>query len=145
MSSSNSIALHMLPIQTRPGYSASIALDKLSQTLKRAEKILTPKFYKRIFKGQNKDRARAVVASCLEEVKSIRIILDETKKSANNSSFNPATVGSLERVIRSLDEWCDAGLEFEEAIFGSGQTLLDLTKRLLSLCNDLKSPAAGLH
>jgi|SRR5690606_7005334 len=147
MASSPAIALQMLPVQSRPGYAASIALDRLSAVAKRVEKVLAPSFYKRLLKGSsgNKDHARAVVAACAEEVKAIRMVLQEAMLHANHSRTNPAAAGSLERVIKLVDEWKDISLEFEEAAFGADQLLLATTRRLMTLCSDLKNPAAGLY
>jgi len=145
MASASGIALHMLPVQTRPGYSARIALDKLNATASRVESILAPKFWRKFLGGTSKDHARAVVAACGEESKAIRVIFQEAKKHARNNGANPAIDGSLERVIKLMDQWRDVGLEFEEAEFGADQKLLSTTRRLITLCNDLKNPAAGLQ
>lgn len=145
MTSASGIALHMLPVQSRPGYSARIALDRLNVTASRVEKILAPKFWRKLLGAVSNDHARAVVAASGEESKAIRIIFLEAKKHARNSSSNPAIDGSLERVIKLMDQWRDIGLDFEEAEFGSEQKLLSTTRRLIALCNDLKNPAAGLQ
>lgn len=142
MSSASAIALHKLPVQSRPGYSARIALDKLNATASRVESILAPKFWKKMLGGASKDHARAVVAACGEETKALRVIFQEAKKNAHN---NAAIDGSLERVIKLMDQWRDIGLQFEEAEFGADQRLLATTRRLITLCNDLKNPAAGLQ
>lgn len=145
MSSASAIALHKLPVQSRPGYSARIALDKLNATANRVEKILAPKFWRKLLGGTSKDHARAVVAACGEESKAIRMIFQEAKNNARNKGTNSAMDGSLERVIKLMDQWRDIGLQFEEAEFGSDQLLLTTTRRLITLCNDLKNPAAGLQ
>jgi hypothetical protein len=135
----------MLPVQSRPGYSAGIALDRLNITVRRVEKILAPRLWRKLLGAASKDHARAVVAACNEESKAIRIIFQEAKKHARISGANPAIDGSLERVIKLMDQWREVGLEFEEAEFGSDQRLLSTTRRLITLCNDLKNPASGLQ
>lgn len=145
MSSGSAIALYALPIQTRPGYSARIALDKLNSTAQRVESILAPKFWTKLFGGSSNDHARAVVAACGEESKALRAIFQEAKRHAPNAGSNPSIDGSLERIIALLDKWRDTCLEFEEADFGSDQRLLAITRKLIKLCIELKNPAAGLH
>lgn len=138
--------LKSLPVHTNPGYAVRISLDRLHESVMRTEKALAPSFWKKLLGGTTKDHARGVVASCMEDARAVRSVISEAKQSAVSAADDRgrALHGSVDRVIKAMDQWRDAAVEFEEAVFGSDDALLLRTRKLLVLCSDLKNPASGL-
>jgi len=137
-------ALNRLPVDSRPDLAARATLQVLSVSIGKACKVLAPPVWKRALGGITKDQARAVVAVCLEETRACRNTITDIRKSARLKPEYEALVGSCERLLALLDQWRNTALEFEEAVYGSDTILLGLSRRLLRLCSEIKSPAGGL-
>lgn len=139
-------SLRSLPVSTNPGYAVKIALERLHHAVARTEQAISPSFWKKMLGGTSKDHARGVVAVSLEDARSIRGVISDARHSAFAASdrSSKALLGSVDRVLKALDQWRDAALEFEEAIYGSDEILLMRTRKLMVLCSDLKNPASGI-
>lgn len=136
-------ALSSLPVQSNPAYAVKAALDKLQSSIGRSEKALAPSFLKRLLGGVSRDNARAVVAASLEDTRVIRSVMSEARIVAIHTDAK-ALLGSVDRVVKAIDQWRETALEFDSAVYGSDDRLLQRTRKLATLCTDLRNPAAGL-
>lgn len=136
-------ALSALPVHTNPAYAVKTALEKLQSTIHRTEKALAPSFWRRLLGGTSRDHARAVVAASLEDTRVIRTVMSEARATAVQTD-SKALLGTVDRAVKAVDSWRDTALEFEGAVFGSDDRLLQRTRKLLTLCADLRSPASGI-
>lgn len=141
-----STAIRSLPTRTRPAEAARVCLDRLHSVARSTESTLSPSVWKRFMGGASKDHKRAVVASSMEETRMLRSLLSETRTVAFSSPDGSlsALLGSIDRIIKAMDAWRDAAVEFQEAAFGSEEELLRLTRKLSALCADLRNPASGI-
>lgn len=132
-----------LPVQSNPAHAVKSSLDRLSTALVKAEKALAPSFWRRILGGTNRDHARAVVAASMEEARAVRGVISDARKAAFRADAK-ALAGSVDRIMKSIDQWSQAAIEFDEAVFGADAKLLARTRKLIVLCSDLRNPASGL-
>lgn len=138
------IALHTLPVESNPEYSAKITLETLRKVIIRAERTLAPSIIRRLLGGNSRDHARAVIAAANEEIKAIKHTLFGVKNRMARHG-QTALGGSIERLLKLIDQWREVAIEFEEATYGSDEKLLMTTRRVLVLANDLRDPAAGIY
>lgn len=143
MGEAGTASLRSLPVQANPAFAVKASLDRLITAVSRAEKALSPSFWRRLLGGIDRDHARAVVAASMEEARAIRGILSDARQAAFRTDAK-ALLGSIDRILRSLDLWREAAIEFDEAVYGSDEKLIGRTRKLLVLCSDLRSPASGL-
>lgn len=146
MGETSTASLRLLPVQSNPAYAVKVTLDLLNVAVSRTDKALAPSFWRKLLGGTSRDHARAVVAASMEEARAIRGVLTESRQIAArmDGGTAKALLGSIDRVIKALDHWREAALDFEEAIFGSDEILVTRTRKLLVLCSDLRNPASGL-
>lgn len=136
-------ALGSLPFQPDAAFAVKAALGRLQSSIHNSEKALAPSFLRRLVGGVSRDHARAVVAASLEDTRVVRSTISEIRTAAMHGNAK-ALVGSVDRVIKALDLWRETALEFDGAVFGSDDRLLQRTRKLLTLCADLRNPASGI-
>jgi len=143
MGEAGNLSLRSLPVQSNPAYAVKVSLERLNTAIARADKALAPSFWKRLLGGTNRDHARAVVAASMEEARALRGVLAEARQAAFRAGGS-SLVGTIDRIVKSVDQWREAAIEFDEAVFGSDAKLLTRTRKLLSLCTGLRNPSTGL-
>ena len=136
MSQSVGSALYGLPVETRPGYSAKVALSKLAASAEKAERTLSPSFWRSLLGGTSKDHSRAVIAILLNDTKAIRDTLLLIRQTAADKSIGDIH-GISTRVVDAIDSWRKAALEYENATYGSDETLRHHSQKMRTLSEGL--------
>lgn len=137
-------ALNRLPIDLRPDVAANGVLELLVSTLKRTCTALSPPLWKKLFGGITKDEARAIIATCFEEIRACKQTILDILRRTRTDTAHESLSGSCERLLNHIDNWCNAALSFEDAEYGSEAELLDHSRRTLNLCHDLKAAPSGI-
>lgn len=136
MSESVGPALYALPVESRPAYSARIALDKLVIASQKAERTLAPSFWRKMLGGTSKDYSRSVIALLLNDTKAIRDTFLTIRQTSTARNMDGLT-GTMTRLINVIDNWRKSALEYENATFGSGENLLFISQKMKILSESL--------
>lgn len=143
-----------LPVETHPGYSVRKAMESFAKSASRLQPVLEPSFLRKMLGGMNSDYARSVSATCNENARLVRGVLQaasavamqmEMTGSQSERDRGRVLAGTCRRIIERLDEWRATATDFESNNHGSKKRLIDLTKRLMHLVKEIDHPAAGLQ
>ena len=146
--------LGSLPVKTNPGYSLAVCLEQLGVVILRTQETLKPSFLKRMMGGISKDHDRTVVAACSADLHAISRQIGKIQQAAFNSTDiknstkddqkGRAIYGYCERLITLLLDWKSQASEFESNEFGADKKLLEKSKRILQIVENIEKSVLAL-
>jgi hypothetical protein len=129
-------------------------MESFTASALRLQPVLEPSFLRKVFGGANSDYARSVSATCNENARLVRGVVQtaarvamamERSSAAAERDRGKVLSGTCKRIIERLDEWRETATEFECNTWGSKKRLIELNRKLMQFAKEIEHPAAGLQ